>query len=608
MNDKLILQELIDLLAARHQMEPQDADAFVKAFWALVEEGLKHDNYVKIKGLGTFKLIETEARESIDVHSGERIEIQSHARITFSPDANLRDQINRPFAHFETVILNEGIQFDSVDDKSDGLEEELEENVSKNDEIEEVEAKKEKKFPAYSEKNECTLNIPEEEPAVKDEVEAVVSSDFIVPEEEMPLVKEVVEKPTPAESERGEEESEVFVEETVEDKEVDLSAEQQPTVAIPVQSQDNVAVPVASTEDVASEGLNPEVEVLESTISTSEVQSVVSDTVRVRESSTDSQVTIEVKIESQAVPEIQVVTNGPEARIISQTEEIQSKSDIHFGDTEVDMQEESVLSEKEDVVAEDSTESLSDNTQDITDTVSSASKPRTINDEAALHQRMYSLAAADTDNSSKKESWFDEPLPDKKKRYPWCMIATVLFVGIILGGIVSWGLMSGRRYIPESMVDNLVKEEVSKSMEKEDSHQVAVSASSEKAPLEDAASIEHVAKSNHAEKSITHADADKTQTASVSLPALTNKEEPAKAIEKPANEKPKNLKDNVKYKITGTMGVHTVRKGDNLARVSMKYYGNKKLWPYIVKYNRKIIKNPDNVPIGTQLQIPQLAP
>ena len=135
MNDKLTLQELIDLLAARHQMEPQDADAFVRAFWALIEEGLKSDNYVKIKGLGTFKLIDTEARESINIQTGERIEIQSHSRVTFTPEASLRDLINRPFAHFETVVLNETTNFDDLDEVDEKTTEDDEEQSS---EVEEV--------------------------------------------------------------------------------------------------------------------------------------------------------------------------------------------------------------------------------------------------------------------------------------------------------------------------------------------------------------------------------------------------------------------------------------------------------------------------------------
>lgn len=61
----------------------------------------------KIKGLGTFKLIDVDSRESVNVNTGERFQIKGHTKVSFSPDANLRDTINKPFAHFETVVLNE---------------------------------------------------------------------------------------------------------------------------------------------------------------------------------------------------------------------------------------------------------------------------------------------------------------------------------------------------------------------------------------------------------------------------------------------------------------------------------------------------------------------
>ena len=92
--EELTLQDLIDLLVKRHDMERADADAFVELFFSLIEEGLAADRYVKIKGLGTFKLIDT--------------------RITFSPDSAMKDLVNKPFSHFETVVLNDKTYFDDM--------------------------------------------------------------------------------------------------------------------------------------------------------------------------------------------------------------------------------------------------------------------------------------------------------------------------------------------------------------------------------------------------------------------------------------------------------------------------------------------------------------
>lgn len=107
MNDRLTIQDFTDLLAAKHSMNKKDAEAFVKEFFFLIEQALEDEKYVKIKGLGTFKLIDVDSRESVNVNTGERFQIQEHSKVSFTPDANLRDTINKPFSHFETVVLNE---------------------------------------------------------------------------------------------------------------------------------------------------------------------------------------------------------------------------------------------------------------------------------------------------------------------------------------------------------------------------------------------------------------------------------------------------------------------------------------------------------------------
>lgn len=111
---KLSVQDLADLVSEKQDMNKKHVDAFIRSFFQLIEEELGKSGYVKIKGLGTFKLINIESRESININTGERFEIQEHSRITFTPDPVLKDTINKPFAHFETVILNEGTVFDDM--------------------------------------------------------------------------------------------------------------------------------------------------------------------------------------------------------------------------------------------------------------------------------------------------------------------------------------------------------------------------------------------------------------------------------------------------------------------------------------------------------------
>lgn len=119
MNEKLTLQYLIEALTKRHQMDPKDADAFVKAFFELIRRALERDKYIKVKGLGTFKRIETDSRGSDEEESEERTGTQGRSRITFTPDVAMRDSINKPFAHFETVILNEHTHFEDMDEEGE---------------------------------------------------------------------------------------------------------------------------------------------------------------------------------------------------------------------------------------------------------------------------------------------------------------------------------------------------------------------------------------------------------------------------------------------------------------------------------------------------------
>lgn len=115
MNKKVLLQELTDGLARRKGITKKDADAFVRVVFEVIEQYLESDKIVKIKGLGSFKLVSVDSRESVNVNTGERIRIKGHTKISFTPDAVLRDQVNKPFAEFETVILSDGINLDEME-------------------------------------------------------------------------------------------------------------------------------------------------------------------------------------------------------------------------------------------------------------------------------------------------------------------------------------------------------------------------------------------------------------------------------------------------------------------------------------------------------------
>lgn len=115
MNEKKTLQDIVNLLCEKQGISPKEAETFVRTMFDLIEEALTNEKYVKIKGLGTFKLTEVNSRESVHVNTGERIEIQGHSKISFTPDTTMKELINKPFSHFETVVLNEGVELEDTD-------------------------------------------------------------------------------------------------------------------------------------------------------------------------------------------------------------------------------------------------------------------------------------------------------------------------------------------------------------------------------------------------------------------------------------------------------------------------------------------------------------
>ena len=111
--ERISIQDLaLSVLPSKRGMKKKDAERFATTLFEVVKEGLASDRVVKIKGLGTFKMIDIDARESINVNTGERVVIESHDRITFTPDSTMKEVVNRPFSQFETVVLNDDVEFD----------------------------------------------------------------------------------------------------------------------------------------------------------------------------------------------------------------------------------------------------------------------------------------------------------------------------------------------------------------------------------------------------------------------------------------------------------------------------------------------------------------
>ena len=220
MNEKITLQDIINLLCAKHDMTKKDAELFVKTMFDLIEEALANEKYVKIKGFGTFKLTEVDARESVNVNTGERFEIQGHSKVTFTPDTTMKDLINKPFAHFETVVLNDGV--------------ELEDTPTEEEVIDAPEAMEEAPIMVAE-----TPVVTEEAPVVVEETPVVVQEEPVVVEEETTIEEaapEVVEEPVAEEPIVEETEEKVVAVETPVAEEEIVEApivEEKPTITEP---------------------------------------------------------------------------------------------------------------------------------------------------------------------------------------------------------------------------------------------------------------------------------------------------------------------------------------------------------------------------------------
>ena len=122
MMGKVSLQDLASVLVDRWRLGKKEASMFVNEMFFVIQKSLDEDKIVKVKGLGTFKIIDVDDRESVDVNTGDRVLIEGHGKITFTPDALMKELVNKPFSQFETVVLKDGIDFDEAYKQTDEAE------------------------------------------------------------------------------------------------------------------------------------------------------------------------------------------------------------------------------------------------------------------------------------------------------------------------------------------------------------------------------------------------------------------------------------------------------------------------------------------------------
>ena len=197
---KLNVFDLSGVLMSKNGLGDKESRRFVKAIFDVIQECLDEEKVVKVKGLGTFKIIEVDDRESINVNTGERVLIEGHSKLTFTPDSVMKEIVNKPFSQFETVVLNDGVDFPEP-----AIEEPISEEPIPEDPILEDSISEEPIFeepvaadPGLSDKSQSEINAEQEIPSPEapiveftEDGDKEDTSDVVPPTDEAPTDEEI---------------------------------------------------------------------------------------------------------------------------------------------------------------------------------------------------------------------------------------------------------------------------------------------------------------------------------------------------------------------------------------------------------------------------------
>lgn len=194
---KSAIQLITSALAKQHNLSADDAAAFVDAFFDIISSELKNGNQVKIKGLGTFKVQAVKPRESVNVNTGERVLIEGHDKISFTPDTVMKELVNKPFSQFETVVINDGVDTEELEripaeDSSDEVKSELVDDATTKNTFEEKTVAEEERTEVGDTKEETNNSS-----SVKEDAE--IEAENNLNEKNLPI--DVIEEPTTEENE-----------------------------------------------------------------------------------------------------------------------------------------------------------------------------------------------------------------------------------------------------------------------------------------------------------------------------------------------------------------------------------------------------------------------
>lgn len=194
---KSAIQLITSALAKQHNLSADDAAVFVDAFFDIISSELKNGNQVKIKGLGTFKVQAVKPRESVNVNTGERVLIEGHDKISFTPDTVMKELVNKPFSQFETVVINDGVDTEELErvpseDSSDEVKSELVDETTTKKTSEEKQLAEEERTEVEDTKEETNNSS-----SVKED--AVIEAEDNLNEKNLSI--DVIEEPTTEENE-----------------------------------------------------------------------------------------------------------------------------------------------------------------------------------------------------------------------------------------------------------------------------------------------------------------------------------------------------------------------------------------------------------------------
>lgn len=294
---KISLSDLAQRLAEKSGISLQDAELFIRKMFDVANEGLQSDKLVKMKWLGTFKVMAVKDRESVDVNTGERIIIEGRDKISFTPDNILKEIVNKPFAQFETVVVNDGVDFDEIDRKFENAEEDGPVSDSTLECVPDSENSSVESF------------VEQDSPATSGVI------DFLDEENDAPVSDEMI----------------VIGEKRLSQENVAEPEEKKPEGSEPVATEPEPAVfKPAVSEPVESESATSELETKESEVpAQSEVESVVSD--EEKESTLTEETPVAEKVpsgEENSITETPIVEDALVEEKASSDEETSSSDEV----------------------------------------------------------------------------------------------------------------------------------------------------------------------------------------------------------------------------------------------------------------------------------------